>query len=178
MEKVVVYFSKTGSNRYLAGKMAEALNCRAVELEPRVPGFVLPATFTGISFGNRKPDLNPADYDQLILCGPLYMGRIAAPCSDFLRKYAGKIRKFDFITCCASTDEAKNDTFGYGRVFTKMREKYAGKCGRCEAFPIELVVPEDKRDDGQAMMNTRLSDANWNGAVSERFDSMLSEMAE
>jgi hypothetical protein len=46
------------------------------------------------------------------------------------------------------------------------------------AFPIDLVVPEDKKENPEAIMKTRLSDTNFNGAIKERFDQMIATLSE
>ena len=50
------------------------------------------------------------------------------------------------------------------------------KCIRCDAFPIVLVVPEDKLDDGKYVMDTRLSDANFLGEIKERYESFIENL--
>ena len=176
MNTVVVYYSGKGSNRYLAGKAAEALGCEALEIAPRAPGLVLPATLTRISFGNKPFAANFNKYDRVVLCGPLYMGRIAAPCRDFIGKYGKEIQNLDFITCCGSTDEKKDDTFGYGRVFGQLKERLGARAGVFEAFPIELVLTEEQKGDDQAMMNTRLNEGNFKGGASSRLEEFISKL--
>ena len=96
------------------------------------------------------------------------MGCLAAPCNDFIRKYEKQIKKLDVITCCGSTDAKKDDTFGYGKVFTRLEERLGDKCGIHEAFPIELVLSDAQKSDDQAMMNTRLNDDNFAGEIGTR----------
>ncbi|MDC7225769.1 MAG: hypothetical protein PQJ61_03270 [Spirochaetales bacterium] len=177
MNMVVVYYSGKGSNKFLAGKAADALDCEAVELKPRAPGLVMPATATKISFGNKPVTQDIAGFDRVVLCGPLYMGSIAAPCSDFIRKYGKAAKRIDFITCCGSTDEKKDDTFGYGRVFAKLKECLGSKAGEFEAFPIQLLLPEDKKNNDNEMMNTRMNDDNFNEAVQQRLYSFQSKLS-
>lgn len=78
---LVVYYSKTGNNRYLAEKTAEALGCPSAALRPRLPGllFLLPASATKISLGNRRLKETVSDYDEVILCGPIWMGMFVSP---------------------------------------------------------------------------------------------------
>ncbi len=172
----VVYYSRKGSNRYLAHKAAEKLGCTPLELVPRAPGLVLPATLTRISFGNKIFAEDFSKYDRVVLCGPLYMGKIAAPCSDFIRKYGKEIKTLDFITCCGSTDQKKDDTFGYGRVFDSLKERLGSRAGIFEAFPIELLLSEEQKDDDQAMMNTRLDEGNFMGEVSSRLENYIGRL--
>lgn len=172
MKTVVVYYSGKGSNRYLAAKAAEALGCEAIELIPRFPGVLL-ATLTTLSCGNKPLKLDFAGLDRVVLCGPLYMGRPASPCKDFIRKYSKVVDKIDFITCCGSTDEKKNETFGYELVFSKLKEQLGVKAGVFEAFPVALLLPEELKNDDQANMNTRMNDDNFNEVVQARLNSFI-----
>lgn len=176
MNTIVVYYSGKGSNKYLAQKTAEALSCDLAELVPRAPGLVVAATATKLSFGNKPLKIDPGVYDKVILCGPIYMGRLAAPCTDFIKKYRSRIKTLDILSCCASTDAGRNETFGYGLVFDKLKGNLGSICGITEAFPIGLVLPEDTKEDSQAFMNTRLNDSNFAGKIRERFDTYIKRL--
>ncbi len=176
MNKVVVYYSGKGSNKYLAGKAADALGCKAVEIMPRAPGLVIAATMTKISLGIKPVDMIFENFDRVVVCGPLYIGSIAAPCADFIRKYGKKIKKLDFITCCGSSDEKKDEKLGYGKAFEKLKLSLGNKAGLFEAFPVGLVLSEEQREDDEAMMNARFDDTNFTGAVKERLDAFTEKL--
>ena len=176
MKTVVIYYSGKGGNSYLAHKLAEALECDAVRLDPRAPGLVLPATLTKISFGIKPLDIDFSGFDRVVLCGPLYMGNIAAPCNDFLKKYGLRVKTLDFVTCCASNDDKKDDKFGYNTVFARLKEQFGGRCGVCRAFPVELILSEEQKGNDQATLNTHLSEENYNDAVRDRLDEFVGQL--
>ncbi|HAK46892.1 MAG TPA: hypothetical protein DCO79_13365 [Spirochaeta sp.] len=176
MKTIVVYYSGKGSNRFLAGKAADALGCELVELEPRLAPGVIFATAVKLSIGNKQLSQNFEDYDRVVLCGPIYMGSLAAPCSDFLHKYLKKVKKLDFITCCGSTDEKKNETFGYGKVFDKLEKRLGMQAGIFEAFPIELLLGEEQKGNDQAMMNIRMNEENFKGEIIKRLGSFVARI--
>ena len=178
MKNIVVYYSQKGSNKYLAEQTAIAMNCEKRELRPRVASFffLLLASATKLSWGNRKIQEGWDKFDSVIICGPIWMGQFIAPLYDFVKKYKTQIQKFHFISCCGSTDGKSKDKFGYDLVFEKARELMGRKMGICKAFPIELIVPDDKKNDDQAMMNMRLTSSNFYGPVKERFDTFINEI--
>ena len=176
MKTLLVYWSKNGSNRFMADKLSEDQGCDIEKLEPRVEGAVIPATATRISMGNRRLKKNIEDYQNLIVCGPLYMGRMAAPCSDFIRKYGKRFDRISCVTCCGSTDEKKDDTFGYGRVFSALKKRLGASCGFFGAMPIDLILSDEQRGDDQAMMNARLNSDSWNDAAETRLRSMVENL--
>lgn len=178
IKNAVVYYSKTGSNRFLAEKTAEALSCEAVQLHPRVSPLLplLLASATKISFGNKTLKKDFSEFEQITVVGPVWMGQIAAPIYDFIRKYGSDIKKLNFITCCGSSDDAKNDKFGYALVFDKVKKLCEGKCGLCEAFPIDLLLSDEQKKDDELMMKTRMTDANFTAEIKERFDKTIREL--
>lgn len=175
-ETLVVYFSKTGSNNYLAHKLAKDLEADIERIIPRINHFLpqLLGTISRLSLGIKSLKKNVRDYNKVILVGPIWMGRLIAPLYNFLKKYLKGIQKLYFATCCGSTDEIKDDKFGYGHVFKKIREIGGDKLIRAEAFPIVMVIPEDQKDNDDVIMKTRLSDDNFSGKIKERYDRFLS----
>jgi len=176
MKTLVAFYSNKGSNRYLAEKTAAALNADIAELKTIIPAFGVIATAIRFSLGNWPLRKDIRAYDRVVLCGPIYTGSFAAACRNFIRKYGNKVGRLDVISCCGCPDEKKNDKYGYTSVFEKLREQLGDRCGRCQAFPIDLVLTEEQKADSQAMMNTRLGDENFSGAIQQRFDEFISQI--
>ena len=130
----------------------------------------------GFSLGNKRLKSNPTDYDRVILCGPIWMGRFISPLKDFVVRYRKKIGELVFITCCGSSFKMKNEEFGHGLVFKKVQE-ITENCVHCEALPVTLVIPDDKKEDPQIVMNTRLSEANFNGEILHLFNEFIKKVS-
>jgi len=176
MEKtIVIYYSNTGSNRFLARKIAEALNCETEEIKPKLK--VQPLLVLGTNLGIHQLQANPAEYDRIILCGPIWMGKLISPLKAFIKKYRKSIQKLIFITCCGSSYEVKDQKFGHNRVFQKLKDLLGDKCIQCEALPIPLVLPDDKKEDGNLIMNTRITDDNFKGEIAHRLGEFIAKVA-
>ena len=102
--------------------------------------------------------------------------KIYSTITKFCKKYKKQIKELVFVTCCGSTFDKKDEKFGHGLVFNKVREILNGKLVHCEAFPIDLVLSEDKKDDEAAFMETHLSDSNFKGEIQERFDKFIQKL--
>jgi flavodoxin len=175
MEKtIVVYYSKTGSNKYLAEKIAKKLNCEIEEIKPRLNVFFL--LLFKITFGNKPLKHNLKEYDQVVLCGPIWMGKFIAPLNSFVKKYRNSINKFYFVTCCGTSYAVKDEKFGHAFVLEKVKAMMGEKCILCEAFPISLVIPEDLKGNNEAIMKIHLSDENYAGEIQERFENFLQKL--
>lgn len=168
---IVIYYSRKGSNKFLAEKTAKTLDCEIEKIRPRLNVFIF--FLLKFSLGIRALRVNIKDIDTVILCGPVWMGRFVCPLRDFIRKYGKDIQKLIFITCCGSGDKIKMEKFGHGLVFNIVKEMLGDTCVHCEAFPIGLVVPEEKREDGETIMQTRLTEENFKGEIFERFEKFI-----
>jgi len=174
MKTIVVYYSNKGSNRYLAHKIANIISCDIEEIKPWLNVFVL--FLMNIHLGIRPLKHDISNYDRVILCGPIWMGKFIPPLHSFIKRYISKINKLIFVTCCGSTYAKKDDKFGHGLVFREVERMMNGKCILCQAFPIGIVLPEDKKEDTDAFMKTHLSDENFKGEIQEYFNNFLKQL--
>jgi hypothetical protein len=101
------------------------------------------------------------------------VGRFLAPLKSFVKLYKKDISKLVFITCCGSSFKKKDEKFGHELVFKEVRKEAGDICKHCEAFPIDLVVPESQKENDQAIMNIRLNDENFKGDILERYNKLL-----
>lgn len=173
---IVVYYSRKGSNKYLAHKIAKSLSCDIEEIRPRLNVFLL--FLMNIHMGIKPLKHSISEYEKIILCGPIWMGKFIPPLRSFVTKYQSKISKLIFVTCCGSTDAQKNDKFGHGLVFNEVEGMLNSKCVLCQAFPIGIVLPEGHKEDTDAFMKTHLNDANFKGEIQERFDAFIKKTLE
>ena len=174
MKILIVYYSKTGNNAYLAKLIAKNNAYDIERIKPRVSAFPLLLLSSALKkgFGNKPMQSRFTDYDKVILCGPIWMGTVVAPLRAFLLKYGNEIRQLHFITCCGGSDEQKEDKFGYATVFAKLAAITGNNLVSTAALPITLVIaPEANRDE--AALKTRLTDDNFTGEIAARLDGFL-----
>ena len=91
----------------------------------------------------------------------------------FVKKYFDDINQLIFVTCCGSTYPKKDEKFGHGLVFKEVESILIDKCIFCQAFPIGLVLPDDRKEDTGAFMKTHLNDENFKGEIQDRFDDFM-----
>ncbi len=176
MKKTIVfYYSKTGSNKFLAYKIKKEINSEIEEIKPRINAHIL--LMMGLSLGIKKLKNNVSNFDRVILCGPIWMGKFIEPLKAFSLKYKNQINELIFVTCCGSSYEIKEKKFGHGRVFNKVERLFDEKCIHCEALPIALLLPDDKQQDADLVMNTRLTESNFNGEFLEHFNRFISNIS-
>lgn len=174
MKTIVIYYSNKGSNKYLAGRISGSLSCDIEQIKPRLNVFML--FLMNIHLGIRPLKHNIKEYDNVILCGPIWMGKLIPPLRSFIKKYKPKINQLVFATCCGSTYEKKDEKFGHGLVFKEVESLLKEKCTFCQAFPIGLVLPDDKKEDTDAFMKTHLNDDNFKGEILQRYDDFIEKL--
>lgn len=174
MKTLVVYYSRKGSNRYLAEKIAAELSCDAEMIRPRLNVFML--FLMNIHLGIRPIRHKVEDYDRIILCGPIWMGKFIPPLRSFLNKYNQRITKLVFVTCCGSTYKNRDEKFGHGLVFKEVKALLDGRCSLCQAFPVGLVMPDEQKEDPEAFMKTHLNNENFKGEIVEIFNQFMKKV--
>jgi flavodoxin len=78
MKTIVAYYSRKGSNKYLAEKISKSLSCEIEEIKPRLDVFIL--FLMNIHLGIKPLKHNIQEYDRLILFGPIWMGKFIHHC--------------------------------------------------------------------------------------------------
>lgn len=172
---LVTFYSHTGNNRFLAGKIANHLNADLEEIKPLVNAHLL--LLSGLGLGIKKPKSNPADYDRVIVCGPVWLGSFIYPLRKFMEKYQNQVKEWLFISCCGSSYKLKDDKYGHEMVFRKIRDTFPEMNIQCKALPITMTMPDDLQEDPKAMMETRLTDENFKGLYLEKFNELMTEIS-
>jgi multimeric flavodoxin WrbA len=180
MNALVLHYSKSGNNRYLARQCAEALSADSEEIKPRLDVFPFLALFSFVkkSAGIKRLSHTIADYDHVILVGPIWMGQFLSPLRDVVRRYRRDIRNLWFMTCCGGGEAEKDSRFGYESVFAQVRAEAGERCRECAAFPVSLALPEEKRGDSDAVMKARLSDETFTGELRQRLEAFVQKVRE
>lgn len=172
---LVAYYSHTGNNRFLARQIADNLEADIEEIKPVVNAHLL--LLGGLGLGIKKLQKNPADYDRVIVCGPVWMGSFIYPLRMFMKKYRNHVKEWLFISCCGSSYKQKDDKYGHEMVFRKIRETFPEMNIQCRALPITMTMPDDQQEDPKAMMETRLTEENFKGLYLEKFNELMREIA-
>ncbi len=159
MKALVVYYSNKGRSRYLAQRISESLACDLEEIRPRLNAFIL--FLMSINLGIKPLKNNIKEYENVILCGPIWMGRLIPPLRDFLLRYGDCIQKLAVINCCGISDTIMDQKFGNGFVYKEITEIVRDKCALYQAFPVDLAHPDD----------------NFTSVYQERLDTFIAQIS-
>jgi menaquinone-dependent protoporphyrinogen IX oxidase len=176
MKKIVYYYSHKGSNRFLAQRIASDLACDIEEIKPRLNVHLL--MIMGLNLGNKGLKTKAEDYDNVILCGPIWMGKLIVPLKNFVLKYRRKIKKLIFISCCGSSFKDKDNKFGHNLVFNQVKSLLNDRCKHCEAFPIDLFAPAELKEDSSAFMKVHLNSQNFKREIIPVYNTLIARINE
>ena len=103
MKTLIVYYSLTQNNEVLVKMLRTKLDCEVLKIET-----VRKRTAFSIVLDNlfgRKPAIRYhnttiGNYDQLVLAGPIWMGKVATPLKTFLTQEKSNIKRYSLISVC------------------------------------------------------------------------------
>ena len=161
MKTAVIYYSREGNTRYVAGEIAEALGADVIEIKPKkaYPTEGFKKFFHGGKDATMKknPELEPYsfnadDYEMVILCTPVWAGTFTPPMRSFLSSNDLSRKKVAALVCCSGGNTEK--------CFAQLKE--AAGVERFEA-QVRLVDPKSKPSEENERLLTefigKLADA-------------------
>lgn len=102
MKSLVVYYSKTGNTKKVALEIAKMLNAEVDEIKDRKKiGFLRMLSYCGKAMKQKTSDIdfskNPADYEMVVLGGPVWAWNLLPQLRSYLELNNEKIKKFAFF---------------------------------------------------------------------------------
>lgn len=114
MRTLVVYFSRTGHTQTLAQQIASACAADIEGLrEPKSPPGALRylravwQAALHLEAPIAPSQLNPADYDLVMLGTPVWMYNMASPMRSYIGQHRGQFRKLALFCTCDGAGQAK-----------------------------------------------------------------------
>jgi flavodoxin len=108
MKTIILYYSFTGNNAWLASALAEKLGCDALQICEAAPrkkySILLDLLFNRQSLLQDCPALLDT-YDLVIFIAPVWASRIATPMATFLRKQRDNISNYAFVSFCSGVSD-------------------------------------------------------------------------
>jgi hypothetical protein len=104
MTDYIVFYSLTGKSRETAERFARAIEAKLleiVEVRPKKPGFRGFTSGVLDSLFERRPEIKStpglATSDRVILCGPIWAGRVAGPIRTWLNEHGKQAGQFVWV---------------------------------------------------------------------------------
>lgn len=176
---IILSYSNTGNNAFIAKKLADKLCCETEEIIPKAQStlWLILKSLLKLPAKLKPLQHDISQYENVILMGPIWMGTLVAPIRGYVKQYIDQTKKLSFITTCGGNDDQKNDKFGYENVFKTLREIVGNKLRITEAIPVTLSVPNfDPK--GQNILDIRINDQNFPGEMEDRLNNIVHRFQE
>jgi flavodoxin len=107
MKTLIVYYSFSGNNEFLAQELQKRLDCdiyKIVELKQRKSLDILLDLIFKRKSKIEKSKFDLQQYDRLILIAPIWASKIATPLRSFIELEKDNFKEYSFITVCTGPD--------------------------------------------------------------------------
>lgn len=108
MKTLIAYYTLSGNNKKLADYIKEKYNCELLEIKEKKKRKTF-SIILDLIFKKRKAklaeyfaDLN--EYDNVILIGPIWMGKVCKPLLTFALNEKDNIKSFSYISVCGGAN--------------------------------------------------------------------------
>ena len=151
MEKtLVVYYSRKGYAEKAALQAAKDLNCDFLEIDTIENTAGYGGFFNCIKMGAGKKEaiLFPydtviSDYDKIIICSSVWMGDVAAPMKEFIKKERHNIKRAEYILLHGFPDSYENIPLELDKILRLKHEKFTSiQCGLGKFHKVQEFFPE------------------------------------
>jgi len=113
-EKLVVFYSRAGTTRAAAEKLAENLKCDITEIKSKKK---FRGPFGWLSAGRHslrelqvdiiEPEQKPEDYETIIVCTPIWASNIAPPVRTYLSNNKGRFKNISYLLTYSGSGQDK-----------------------------------------------------------------------
>jgi len=124
MKTLIVFYSRTGTTRKVAGELKVPLSADVEEIvDHKNRGGPIGFLQSGREAKNEAtpeidtPKMDPSGYDLVVICTPVWASKMASPVRSYLTQMKEKLRRVAFLCTCGNPS---------GDVFEGM-ERLAGK---------------------------------------------------
>ena len=111
MKKLVVFYSRTGNNRKIAGEIAKAMKADIDEIidkknrEGKLNWLRAGRDSMGLKTTDIEFKKNPKDYDLIVLCTPIWAGNLTPAMRSYLKEHNMKGKKVAFSICSGGPEK-------------------------------------------------------------------------
>lgn len=107
MKTLIIYYSFSGNNKFLAQELQKRLDCdiqKILELKKRTDFTILLDLIFNRSPRIRKSEFDLKQYERFILASPIWNGKVATPLRSFIEMEKDNFKEYSFITVCIGPD--------------------------------------------------------------------------
>jgi len=175
---LVLCFSKTGNSKFIAEKLAKALQCDVEMIQPSVNGtgllFILSLLNIPVSVNISNERIS--QYQEVVIIGPIWGGRLIAPLKAVLKKCIALKKPVHFAVTCETKESDKDGSYGYAQVLNKAKALGGDLVRSTTAFSTSLIIGYDDKIKTNLSVKAKFTDDNFSEALRTRFEDMKNKV--
>ena len=168
---IILYYSKSGNNRFVAEKLSKDLGSDLIEIKPKFDNFFLLIILSGLKIpsGIKKLTIDIKNYNRVILFSPIWIGNLLSPVRFFIKKYRDSINDFTFISVCGSGSEDKDGKYGYENIFKEVKNYFSTKKIQCFEISTKSLNKNKESSKDLPIISGEL----FSGEILSRYNEIL-----
>lgn len=175
---LVIYYSKTGNSRFLAEQVAQQLEADIILAKPILNSIFIQFLLSSMKVGvpNNLSTRAIARYDEVVIFGPVWGGLLISPLRRILHYCIQADRPIHFALSCETSDQQKEDKYGYAGVLSEARRIGGKLLKTTAAFPTTLVKEGDPTWSPKLSEKVKITEENFRGTMKARLEHFVSEI--
>ncbi len=175
---LVTYYSNTGNSEFLAKKLAAKLECDIKRIVPKIDKVLVLFLLSlfRISIPTNITVKEMEEYDEVLMLGPIWGGLLISPLRSILKKCVRASNKIHFILTCETSEEAKNDKYGYAKVLSDAKKVGGATVIATEVFSTSLIKGEEESKHSKLSDKVKITEDNFKGKIKEKFEQFVSKV--
>lgn len=175
---LVIYYSKTGNSEFLAKKLSRAFECDLKRIVPKINSLFLLylLSLLKISVPINLTVKEMKEYDELIIFGPIWGGLLISPLRSILKKGVSASRKIHFALSCETSDEDKDNKYGYANVLNEAKKIGGMSVKTTAAFSTSLIRSENESSSPTLSKKVKITEENFKGRIGERLEEFVAKI--
>ena len=175
---MILYFSKTGNTAFLAHQLSDMIGAekKAVSVWPSGIGLVFLLSTLGVNLKTNIRDQDIKAFKKIIVLGPVWGGSLISPLRSLIKLCVRNEKPIFFGVTCETSDDQKEDNYGYSQVLAKAREMGYPFVRYAEAFSTALVAKGDIKFNPDPNKKVKFTQDNFHGEVVTRLEAFANKI--
>ena len=169
---IILCYSKTGNSRFIAEKLAKELRCDLELVRPNLnyTGLLFLISLLKIPILTNISTNKIKEYEEIIVIGPIWGGLLIAPLRTLLKKCFKLSKPVHFAVTCESTEEGKDNKYGYNQVLNSTKDLGGQLVKTTAAFSTSLTKGHDRKIKKGTTVKAKITEENFGVELKERLD--------
>jgi flavodoxin len=175
---LLLFYSKTGNSKFIADKLSHELVCDSKEITPMFNNvlFLYLLSSLRIKIPTNISNEDIQKYDEIIIIGPIWGGLLISPLRTVINKSMKASKNIHFAVTCESTEEGKDNKYGYNQVLNSTKDLGGQLVKTTAAFSTSLIKGYDTKIKNRYYLKTKITEENFSNVLKLRLEEFVKKI--